>query len=91
MYMATSDRARKGAVTPPTYPHPEERFLTTGQVAKLTGMSESYLEKGRVYGYGPPFIRLRPASKSGAIRYRHSAVMGWLEERQCNPEEMHHV
>ena len=82
------DRARKGAVISPTQPiQPMERFLTTGQVATLTGMSESYLEKGRVYGYGPPFIRLRPRSKSGAIRYRLSAVMRWLDERQHNPEE----
>jgi predicted DNA-binding transcriptional regulator AlpA len=69
---------------------PMERLLTTGQVATFTGMSESYFEKGRVYGYGPPFIRLRPGSKSGAVRYRLSAVMRWLEERQCNPEEVRH-
>jgi len=91
MQTITQDRAREGAITSPKHlQQPMERFLTTGQVATLTGMSESYLEKGRIYGYGPPFIRLRPGSKSGAIRYRLSAVMRWLEERQCNPEEARH-
>lgn len=92
MTTITQYRAREGAITSPKpyLQQPMERFLTTGQVATLTGMSESYLEKGRVYGYGPPFIRLRPGSKSGAIRYRLSAVMRWLEGRQCNPEEARH-
>ncbi|KKB11869.1 hypothetical protein VE25_10430 [Devosia geojensis] len=85
-------RARKGAIfSLDQQPQQQmERFLTTGQVATLACVSESYLEKGRIYGYGPPFIRLRPGSKSGAVRYRLSAVMRWLEERQCNPEEARH-
>ncbi len=53
-------------------------------------MSESFLTKGRIYGYGPPYIRLRPDSKGGAVRYRLSAIIRWLEERQYNPEEARH-
>ena len=91
MQSISQHRARKGAIfSSDQQPQQEmERFLTTGQVATLTGVSESYLEKGRIYGYGPPFIRLRPGSKSGAIRYRLRAVMHWLEERQCDPEAGH--
>lgn len=91
MQSISQHRARKGAIfSSDQQPQQQmERFLTTGQVATLTGVSESYLEKGRIYGCGPPFIRLRPGSKSGAIRYRLSAVMQWLEERQCDPEAGH--
>jgi len=92
MTTITHNRAQQGAIPSPTQysQQPMERFLTTGQVATLTGMSESYFEKARLSSFGPPFIRLRPGSKSGAIRYRLSAVMRWLEERQYNPEEAHH-
>ena len=91
MQSISQHRARKGAIfSSDQQPQQQmERFLTTGQVATLTGVSGSYLEKGRICGYGPPFIRLRPGSKSGAIRYRLSAVIHWLEERQCDPEAGH--
>lgn len=65
--------------------HPE-KLLTTGQLATLTGLSQSYFEKGRIYGYGPNFIRLRPESRSGAIRYRPEDVRRWLDQRECCPE-----
>lgn len=84
-------RARSGgAISTPAPRSLPEKLLTTGQVATLTGLSESYFEKGRIYGYGPKFIRLRPASRSGAIRYRPADVQRWLEERECNPEVMNH-
>lgn len=93
MRVETISRARfPGANTPAesrqhTSP---EKLLTTGQVAQLTGLSESYFEKGRIYGYGPSFIRLRPKSRSGAIRYRPEDLRRWLAERECNPEEVCH-
>lgn len=65
--------------------HPE-KLLTTGQLATLTGLSQSYFEKGRIYGYGPNFVRLRPESRSGAIRYRPEDVRRWLDNRECSPE-----
>lgn len=93
MQSATLPRARSGresntAVTRSI--SPAEKLLTTGQVAQLTGLSESYFEKGRIYGYGPSFIRLRPKSRSGAIRYRPEDLQRWLAERECNPEEVCH-
>lgn len=66
-----------------------DRLLTTGQVATLTGLSESYFEKGRVYGYGPKFIRLRQGRRGGAVRYRPADVQSWLDEQQCDPEVRH--
>lgn len=61
-------------------------LLTTGQLATLTGLSQSYFEKGRICGRGPNFIRLRPESRSGAIRYRPEDVQRWLAQHECNPE-----
>lgn len=64
----------------PTNP---EKLLATGQVATLTGMSKSWLEKGRIYGWGPKYLRL----SAGAIRYRWSDVLTYLQLCECNPEE----
>lgn len=82
-------RARSGGATSNAAPRPlafVEKLLTTGEVATLTGLSQSYFEKGRIYGYGPNFIRLRPESRSGAIRYRPDDVRRWLNQRECCPE-----
>lgn len=34
-------------------------LLSTQQVADRTGLSKSFFEKGRIYGYGPKFFKLR--------------------------------
>lgn len=66
------------------------QFLTTKQVATLTGFSSSFFEKGRVYGYGPRFIRVAGAGRNGKILYRRAVVEAWLTsqehgaEAQCN-------
>ncbi len=87
MYVETKSRARpEGASTSALIRQPAnpERLLTTGQVATLTGMSMSWLEKGRIYGWGPKYLRL----SAGAIRYRWSDILTYLKERECNPEEV---
>lgn len=89
MTTTIQNRARQGAI--PSHkmnsPQPVERFLNTAQAAHEIGMSKSWLEKGRVYFYGPPFVSLRrPGSKVGAIRYRLSALQQWVEDQQRNPE-----
>jgi len=63
-----------------------DRLLTTGQVATLTRMSESWVCKGRVYGWGPKYLRLGAGGKSGAIRYRWSDILHYLQEREYDPE-----
>ena len=60
-------------------------LLTTKDVARLTGLSASYFEKGRVYGYGPKFIRLKSIGKTGKVLYRVEAVEEWLKEQECEP------
>ena len=52
----------------------------------MTGLSASYFEKGRIYGYGPKFLRLQASGKSGKILYRREAVEAWLAAQECDPE-----
>ena len=59
---------------------PEDLFCTK-QLARLTGLSASFYEKGRIYGYGPPYRKLR-----GRVLYKKSEVDAWLEARRADPE-----
>jgi hypothetical protein len=43
---------------------PPQRYLTTVQAAEYLNLSESFLDKARVRGDGPAFIRI-----GGAVRY----------------------
>lgn len=63
-----------------------KELLTTKEVAQLTGFSESYFEKGRIYGYGPKFIRTKTLGKTSKILYRRKAVEEWLLSQECDPE-----
>ncbi|KPQ05981.1 MAG: hypothetical protein HLUCCA12_12275 [Rhodobacteraceae bacterium HLUCCA12] len=65
-------------------------LLTTKEVATLTGLSASYFEKGRLYGYGPKFIRLQATGKTGKILYRLQAVEEWLAAQEREPEVFSH-
>lgn len=87
MHVNSTTRARLGCASAPAeirQPANPEKLLTTGQVATLTGMSMSWLEKGRIYGWGPKYLRL----SAGAIRYRWSDILTYLQDRECNPEEV---
>jgi excisionase family DNA binding protein len=47
--------------------------LTTRQAAEYLSLAETTLEKYRVYGGGPLFVRL-----GRAVRYRLADLDGWL-------------
>jgi len=49
-------------------------------------MSESWLCKGRIYGWGPKYIRFGAADKGGAIRYRWSDILHYVQRNVCDPE-----
>ena len=66
------------------------RLLTTKQLPEITGLSNSFFDKGRIYGYGPQFIRIASGSRAGKILYRLEDVEFWLASLQCNPEEARH-
>lgn len=66
------------------------KLLTTKQLPAVTGLSQSFFEKGRIYGYGPPFIRIRSGKRAGKILYRPADVELWLVSQEFNPEEACH-
>ncbi|QGA58134.1 AlpA family transcriptional regulator [Brucella sp. 2280] len=66
------------------------RLLTTKQLPEITGLSKSFFDKGRIYGYGPQFIRIASGSRAGKILYRLEDVEFWLTSLQCDPEEARH-
>lgn len=59
----------------------QARLLTTKQLPEITGLSKSFFEKGRIYGYGPRFIRIKIGSGTGKILYREDDVEAWLSAR----------
>jgi len=66
-------------------------LITTKQLPAITGLSKSYFEKGRIYGYGPQFIRIKSGKRAGKILYRIEDIESWLAGQQCNPEADTHV
>jgi len=63
----------------------EQNFLTTKELASLLGLSQSYFDKGRSYGYGPRYLRLQASGKNGKILYRPEAVEEWLASQEIDP------
>jgi len=54
-----------------------QEMFSTPELAKWLGVSEQFLEIGRLQGYGPPFVRIAPKM----IRYRRVDLVKWLGER----------
>ncbi len=65
---------------------PSNQLLTTKQLPQITGLSQSFFEKGRILGYGPKFIRVRSGGRSGKVLYRKSDVERWLADQECEPQ-----
>lgn len=61
------------------------KYLTTKQLPDITGLSKSFFEKGRIYGYGPKFIRISSGDRSGKILYRPEDVECWMASLEQNP------
>lgn len=51
-----------------------QSLLKTGEAAAYLGLSKSSLEKMRLYGVGPVFVRLAGRS----IRYRPADLDAWV-------------
>ena len=51
------------------------RYLRTPEAARLLGLSERTLEKHRVYGTGPTFLKL-----GGRVVYAVDALTTWAEQ-----------
>lgn len=59
-----------------TTPIPVDPMLTTWQATEVLGVSDDRMKKWRHRGQGPQFVRY----PDGAIRYRLSALMKFLED-----------
>lgn len=79
--MLRAEIARASVATATIQPRNLMKLLTTKEVATLTGFSTSYFEKGRIYGYGPKFLRIR-----GKILYRLEDVENWIMAHECEPQ-----
>lgn len=55
----------------------DDDLLSTRELADWLGMSNLWLELGRMHGYGPRYIRIG----TRRIRYRRADVLTWLRER----------
>jgi len=62
------------------------RYLATKELPAITGLSVSFFEKGRIYGYGPPYYKQR-----GKVLYKESEVIAWTESRRVDPEGENHA
>jgi hypothetical protein len=52
-------------------------LLSSRQLALWLGVTEQWVEAGRLKGYGPPFVKL----SSKLIRYRRDDILKWLRSR----------
>jgi excisionase family DNA binding protein len=50
--------------------------VDTTEAAKILGLSKSTLEKARLYGGGPPFLKL-----GRLVKYRPADLDDWLNAR----------
>ena len=55
----------------------EQRLLNTEEAAYLLGLSPRTLERFRVHGGGPEFVKL-----GRSVRYMASALQQWLQSRR---------
>lgn len=60
---------------------PLPEYITTEQLAHLTGFSLRALEAMRSKRIGPPFIKIGN-SKNSAIRYRVEDIRAWMQQHR---------
>ena len=58
------------------------KLLTTKELPAITGLSASWFEKARTYGYGPKYIKIG----TGKVLYRPDDIERWLTAQECDPE-----
>ena len=55
----------------------DTKFMRTAQAAMRIGLAKNTLEKMRVSGEGPPFVRISPRR----IVYEAAALDSWIKSR----------
>lgn len=56
-------------------------LLTTGQAAKALGLSTKTLERYRLEGSGPTFVKLG-SGKRAPVRYRQADLDAWVNRQR---------
>lgn len=61
--------------------HQQEKpdYLTTAEAASYLRCSKSYLDKLRVAGGGPIYLKL----SGGKVLYARADLIAWMESRRC--------
>lgn len=54
------------------------RLLSTAEVAEMTGLAKSTLEKRRLYGLPPKFIKLGPKR----VAYDPADIADWIDQQR---------
>lgn len=57
-----------------------ESLLREKQAAEVLNVSRSFLQKGRVYGYGPAYVKY-----GAAVRYPSSALENYIQANTRQP------
>jgi hypothetical protein len=60
-----------------TQPNPSSRYLTTAQTAEVLSLSARTLERMRVDGSGPPFLKAGGGKRSRVL-YALGDIEAWL-------------
>lgn len=63
-----------------TTPSNFEQFLNTVEAAQIIKLSPRTLERMRVEGGGPPFLKAGPGKRSRVL-YRYQDLIDWLAPR----------
>jgi len=63
-------------------PKEEDRLITTGEAAGFLGCCVNWLERGRCYGYGPPYRKIRRL-----VRYRLGDLIDYRDSNKVDPQD----
>lgn len=59
------------------------RLITEQEAAEALGVSRRFLQKARIDGTGPRYLKLSGIERNGAVRYRPEDIAAWLESKEA--------
>ena len=73
----TTNAAQRRITSTPSTPSALDELLDTRQVAKVYNCTAQWLERMRIEGRGPKYVKI-----GRLVRYRLSAVEAWIAEQE---------
>ena len=64
-------------------PRDDDRLITTKEAANMLGCCPNWLERGRCYGYGPPYRKI-----GRLVRYRVAEVIVFRDAEVIQPKAL---